>query len=477
MFSAKQIALPLILISAACGERTTEQPPLPSPNTNNTNNTNTNNPPDWTGKTTYSEHIAPLLAERCVVCHQLGGVGPFALDNFEAVKALASQIRDATASRRMPPWAAQVSDECRPQFRFHQDLSLSDQQIALIADWVEDGTVEGPPQNKLPDPPEFPALPSIDRTLSPDITQTIAAGGRDLFKCFSLDPQITAPTDLQGVEFQAGNPGVVHHAILYGDPRGESAARGVYDCFGGPGVSETEVVYAWAPGAQPLIYPEGIASQILPGSRLVLQIHYHPQAVPSEDRSTIKLSFATTPPRWRALITLIGNFDQPIGPNDGLMAGMNDRGRPEFRIPAGADNHVEELAFTLPPTIDGFPIPLLKVLGVGTHMHYVGTDMKFEIEHAAPKPGEPQRECMLHTPRWDFDWQRGYAYDVAVENAPEFRAGDRLMMRCIYNNSLSNPAVARALREEGLNEPHDVFLGEETLDEMCLSVMTLAYRL
>jgi hypothetical protein len=39
-----------------------------------------------------------------------------------------------------------------------------------------------------------------------------------------------------------------------------------------PGVSDTTVVYAWAPGAQPLIYPEGVAGKIDGGSRLVLHV-------------------------------------------------------------------------------------------------------------------------------------------------------------------------------------------------------------
>ena len=50
-------------------------------------------------------------------------------------------------------------------------------------------------------------------------------------------------------------------------------------------------------------------------------------------------------------------------------------------------------------------------------------------------------------------------------------------MRCTYNNSMSNPFVAAALAEQGLDGPVDVYLGEETLDEMCLGVMGVAIAL
>lgn len=47
---------------------------------------------------------------------------------------------------------------------------------------------------------------------------------------------------------------------------------------------------------------------------------------------------------------------------------------------------------------------------------------------------------------------------------------ESLKFRCTYDNSLANPFVARALAEQGLTEPQDVYLGEQTLDEMCLGI-------
>ena len=81
----------------------------------------------------------------------------------------------------------------------------------------------------------------------------------------------------------------------------------------------------------------------------------------------------------------------------------------------------------------------------------------------------------MHTPRWDFNWQRFYKYDVPIEQSLRIQAGDIVHVRCEYDNSLANPAVVEALAEVGLEEPVDVFVGEGTLDEMCLTALGVGY--
>jgi hypothetical protein len=101
--------------------------------------------------------------------------------------------------------------------------------------------------------------------------------------------------------------------------------------------------------------------------------------------------------------------------------------------------------------------------------------MRIGITRAAPG-SEPADECLLQTPNWDFNWQRGYLYDVPIEQAPSARAGDIINLRCTYDNSLNNSFVVEALEHQGLTEPRDVLLGEATLDEMCLGVFGIAEK-
>ena len=108
--------------------------------------------------------------------------------------------------------------------------------------------------------------------------------------------------------------------------------------------------------------------------------------------------------------------------------------------------------------------------------HYVGQDMKTTLVRAAPQAGEPAEQCLLHTPNWDFGWQRIHRFDTAIEDAVRFSTGDKFRLECTYNNTLANTAVATALADQGKTEPEDVTIGDTTLDEMCLTVVGAAYR-
>jgi hypothetical protein len=75
----------------------------------------------------------------------------------------------------------------------------------------------------------------------------------------------------------------------------------------------------------------------------------------------------------------------------------------------------------------------------------------------------------LHTPQWDFNWQRVYEYDALAHEGIRVKAGDKVRIRCEYDNTLNNPGVVEALAELGLTEPIEVNMGEGSLDEMCLA--------
>jgi hypothetical protein len=201
-------------------------------------------------------------------------------------------------------------------------------------------------------------------------------------------------------------------------------------------------------------------------------VHYHPTgAAQTDDATAVQLrGYKSGIPEYVATATLIGNAKVAKAGGFGLQAGPNDGATPQFRVPAGAVDHTESMRFQIPATVRQS-----RIWVVGTHMHYVGTDMRIEIEREA-SGSEPASECLLETPRWDFNWQRGYVYDVRIGQAPTVQGGDILTLHCTYDNSMHNPFVQQALVEQGLNEPRDVTLGEETLDEMCLGIFGIAQK-
>jgi hypothetical protein len=415
------------------------------------------------GDVSFHEDVEPILHRSCLGCHTDGQIGGFSLEAYADAKALSGMIAAMTEARLMPPFHAQETEDCQPLLPWKDDPRLSDEEIAILRAWDEQGAPEGDPANA---PPPFAhetiGLPGVELELSPDAPGTIA-GDSDLFECVAYDPAIVETRFIQGIHILPGNDQIAHHALIFRTSR-ESAASlsgGAprWPCFGGP---PGDLIHAWAPGGVPLELPQDVGMELTPDDVIVVQMHYHPTGTSEEeDTSTIQLRFTETSPLYAYQVALPGNAQSAAA---GLLAGPNDDGAPEFRIPANVDEHVEEMAIPVPAGIPSIPILL-----VATHMHYVGVDMRFWIERPRPDGAEPAEECFVHTPSWDFNWQRGYMFDAEISELPTASPGDILHLRCVYDNTMNNRFVVEALEDEGLSAPQDVYLGEQTLDEMCLA--------
>lgn len=423
---------------------------------------------------TWHQDIAPLVAEKCSGCHKNGGVAPFPLTQYSEAKPLATAIHAAVNAHAMPPWGARTTDECTPPKPYKDDLSLTDSQLALINDWVAGGAPEGDAAMAAAIPPAAElTLTNPDHELVIPSSITIS-GDRDRFVCFVLDPNIEQPVWLQATQVIPGNAAIAHHALIFIDANNAAEQlaneQGQYDCFGDAGIDDSELIGVWAPGMTPALVPDDMGTPLTPGAKIVVQMHYHPTSTPQTDDATkIALKWTTQEPTYYSRTLLLGNFNEVDAPylggeGYGLTTG------PEFLVPAGAENHTEINRFKLPyghiPQLAEIPLTLWMV---GTHMHYAGKDMKMTLE---PQTGDDI--CLIQTPEWDFDWQRTYVYDGAIDTLPKIYFGDSLTLRCTYNNSLSNHAIEHALLEQGLTEPVDIPLGDETLNEMCVGVLGFA---
>jgi hypothetical protein len=413
---------------------------------------------------TWHADIAPIVSERCSGCHVEGGVAPYPFTDFESTAPLAQALAAAVESGSMPPWGAAVTETCTPPHGFKDDISLSADEVALFRAWSDAGAPEGDPElaAELPLPPDT-TLDPVDTVLGMGASVTID-GTTDQFLCFSIDPGVDADRYFNGMQIVPGNDKVVHHVLVYLDEDGESeelaGEDGYYECSGG--ALNGTLLGAWAPGSVPMRTPDDVGMRVNAGSRIVLNVHYHPTGLGPEvdDATEVHLDWMDEQPTWSGRMTLVGNSNDPeeLLPNEG-----DSNGTPEFRIPAGAQGHIEEMVFEIPPEI-----PQLRVWSVGSHMHYVGTDMQIRFQ------GDDYDDCMLHTPNYSFEWQRVYNYDTELENMPLAIGGDKIYLRCEYDNSMNNPYVVEALQEQGLDAPVDVVLGDETLDEMCLGVFGVA---
>lgn len=95
---------------------------------------------------TFTKDIAPILERSCVGCHHAGGAAPMAFSSYQQVRRYAQRIRDKTAIRdrmgAMPPWYAEKDIGIQ---HYLQDPSLSDEELALIQAWADNGAPEGDP--------------------------------------------------------------------------------------------------------------------------------------------------------------------------------------------------------------------------------------------------------------------------------------------------------------------------------------------
>lgn len=425
------------------------------------------------GTPTYYDDIAPLVNQHCAKCHYTGGIGPFPLTTYEETAKMADAMVAETAARTMPPWTAQNTDECTPPFPWRDDERLTLDEIDLVRRWAAGGALAGAvPATPVPGP-DFASMTLANATydLTPRTPYTpVATALQDDFRCFVVDapPELVANGGwVSGIDVLPSNPAIVHHATVWADIGGIEASKagpdGSWPCSTGmvPLPTDTGEVpnltwlLSWSPGAKPLVLPEGVAIQIQPQSQIVVQVHYSTGGkVVAPDQSHIRIQMAASAPQYNLLNWGLGNYNYPTPSGDGLQPGPDDPpGVVEFKVPARASSHTETMIAT-----EGDANPII-LYGVRGHAHLSANDIKVDVIH------DGVDTCMLQD-KWDFHWQRSYAFDTTLDTLPRIQPGDRVKIRCTYDNTMNNLRLGNELLARGL-QPMDMPLGEDTLDEMC----------
>lgn len=452
---------------------------------------------------TWHQDIAPLVASKCSGCHKEGGIAPFSLEAYESAKPFAARMASAVEAGTMPPFLAQETDDCKPKHGWKNDLRLSAVEKKLIRDWADAKAPKGDADTAAEITPPAPIKLEREDVIIPLPKEMVVEGKKDIHVCVVVDPKFTKDEYVIGRLITSGNAKVLHHVVSYviepgtitddGMSRKRTKAEleaeikkekgvgigGVYNCFGGPGITSvtTQMLDAWAPGGIANMAPPNAGQPVAKDSLVLLDVHYHPTGQTERDTTTkLSLMLAQEKPTFVARTVLLGNFQtkstfmNATGGGVGDLIQQSDESAPEFMIPANAKAHVEDMTWTW-----NLPLGSIRVISMGTHMHYVGRKMRVTLEHATPSASEDKQECLIETPAWDFNWQRGYAFDAPYESLPEMRNGDVLKFHCEFDNSMDNRYVVQALKDQDLTAPVDVRLGEDTLDEMCLGAVSIMY--
>lgn len=101
---------------------------------------------------TFHKDIQPVIQEKCVNCHRVGGAGPMPLTTFEEVSPFAGLIAYKTGLKdkggAMPPYYMERDNGIQD---YKSNPSLTEEQIAMIAEWAQNGAPRGNPADAPPE--------------------------------------------------------------------------------------------------------------------------------------------------------------------------------------------------------------------------------------------------------------------------------------------------------------------------------------
>ena len=398
---------------------------------------------------TFAKDVAPILQKKCQVCHQPGSIGPMSLLTYEETRPWARAIKRRVTERTMPPWHI---DRTVGIDEFKNDASLSDEQIDTIVGWVDAGTPLGDP-NDLPPPVEWPNADVwrlAERFGEPDLIvksapYTVKASGQDKWWRPTVETGLTEARWVRAIEIKPSADGgrrVVHHvlATLLQDEGGgatnlastapTSGTVPDFPRFGG----SAGLFMEWAVGKDGEIFPGDAGKLMLPGSRILWEVHYYAVGEEMPDNQ-VDLGVYFYPrgqePKNRTVLKIwsTGEIDVPPG---------------EIGVTQGF--HVLEA----PARLENFQ----------PHMHMRGKAMSMEAIFP-----DGRRELLSYANNFQWLWHINYIY--ADDAAPVLPQGTVIAITAWHDNTRENP-----------NNPdwrQWVGGGSRTVDEMAHAWVDVTY--
>tara|TARA_B110000037_G_scaffold216790_1_gene276572 strand:- start:1176 stop:3266 length:2091 start_codon:yes stop_codon:yes gene_type:complete len=367
----------------------------------------------------YHDTIAPILEERCVECHQVGGIGPWAMTSYDMIKGFSPMIREVIRTDRMPPWHSDPNIGS-----FLHDRSLTSKEIKTLVHWIEAGSPRGEGYDPLADPRE--SLPDWPLGV-PDLILTVpsfdvpATGVVDYQRPYVVNP-LEEGKWLRASTVKVGSRESVHH-VLTGYLKEIPKSGQSNEVRWGASVG------GYAVGAESMIAREGLGTYIPAGGAIGLQMHYTPFGREVTDTTQIGLYFYDKRPPRMLRNSVIMDFS--------------------IEIPPEKANHAETAYLEFPKDAElfyAFP-----------HAHYRGQSSTLAIRYP-----DGREEMILSLPKYDFNWQRAYEFKDPIK----VPAGAKLIARYTYDNSTQNAANPDPSKK--------IVWGDQSFEEMLYTA--ISYR-
>lgn len=379
---------------------------------------------------TFTKNVASILQEKCQVCHRPGTFAPMSLVTYEEIRPWAKSIKAKVAAREMPPW---YIDKNMGVQHFSNDISLTDEQIATLVQWVDAGAPKGDAAD-MPAPRHFEeketwqiGQPDIIVNFPADLV--VAAAAPDRWPDILVDPKLTEDRYIQGVQIipTKGFTSIHHIRTSLVDPEATTRNSGQTDGTDGTlAVGEQGVfLNEYAIGKKGDVFPEGSARLIKAGTKVNFQMHVHSNGKETLTNVALGLKF----------------YPKGYVPKH-VITSTTMRAAGELDIRPNQDNVRSDAYVTISKPA--------KLLSFQPHMHNRGKGSCIEAIY----PGG--RVEMINCARFYFNWHLNYVY--ADGAAPLLPAGTVLHSINWHDNSAANK----------FNNDPDALVtwGQRTVDEM-----------
>lgn len=384
---------------------------------------------------TYTDDVAEIINNNCVVCHRPGGVGPMSFETYDQVRPWAPLIQMRVANREMPPYAY---DQHIGIQDLEGDWRLSDEQIATIVDWVNTGSPYGdtdivPQVPEMPNPNDwrFAELYGQPDLIVASSSYDIPATGNDLWSKEFVNPKLSENKCIKAVQVKPKGDAsaVVHHAnsdVYVYDEEGELVPYGQL----------TE----YAMGKWGEIMPQGVCRTMPANSLVRWDIHMFPGGVGATAQGQIIEDNVVEIGLW---------FHE-----DGYEENTYQQDLRLYPLREGYENGhlvIPPHGYTMTQGFHSFDHPV-RIDSFQPHGHLRMNAASLEIYH----PNTGRTENISQISNWSATWHHSHIY--AEDVAPLLPTGSVLVIKQWYDNTANNP-----------NNPDPdqwVYDGSRTGDEM-----------
>jgi hypothetical protein len=391
---------------------------------------------------TFTKDVAPIFQAKCESCHRPDSMAPMALVTYQDARPWARSIKARVSAHQMPPWHIDKNVGIQ---EFKNDRSLSETEIDTITRWVDAGAPQGDPKD-MPPAVQWPdaAVWNFAKVFGgpPDLivkspTFTMPAHAQDAWdkRSSACGDGITEPRWVRAIEIRPSTVKgrrITHHALARlqqdNDPEQNLTSDG-----GGAGL-----FMEWAVGKQGEIMRANSGKLMLPGSKIIFEVHYH--AVGEEITDQVELGIYFYPkgqePKYRQVLASLSS----------IAGGARNIDIPPNGTFVSQNFHVLRQAG--------------RVENFQPHMHLRGKAMSME---AILPNGTTQ--ILSYVNNFNFNWHNNYVY--ADDAAPLLPKGTILKITSWYDNTVAN---------KNNPDPNQwVGWGDRTVDEMGHAWVNITY--